>query len=175
MMTFAAAANAAAAQNKKKTYRICKWSGDCDADDEYYWRGGGDDDDEDTGTHTADERRYYKWYLAQSRVQWRDDDVDDSRRPVASVAPAVAANKKTIVAHVPFMNLTAAERAKKSKQFKFGLCSDCDAGLCNESDFVSKSRPNGAAPLMTCNACSEYFRSLSYMRVEEQKERGGCN
>lgn len=158
MMTFAAAA-----QNKKKTYRICKWSGDCDADDEYYWRGaGGDDDDEDTGTSTADERRYYKWYLAQSRVQWRDDDVDD-------------ANKKTIVAHVPFMNLTAAERAKKSKQFKFGLCSDCDAGLCNESEFVCKPRPNGAAPLMTCNACTEYYLSLSYMRVEEQKERGGCN
>jgi hypothetical protein len=177
MMTFAAAANAAAAaQNKKKTYRICKWSGDCDADDEYYWRGGGDDDDEDTGTSTADERRYYKWYLAQSRVQWRDDDVDDSRRPVASVAPAaVAANKKTIVAHVPFMNLTAAQRAKKSKLFNFGLCSDCDAGLCNESEFVCKPRPNGAAPLMTCNACSEYFWSLSYMRVEEQKERGGCN
>lgn len=163
MMTFAAAANAAASQ-KKKTYRICKWSGDCDADDEYYWRGaaGGDDDDEDSGTHTADEKRYYKWYLAQSRVQWRDDDVDD-------------ANKKTIVAHVPFMNLTAAERAKKSKQFKFGLCSDCDAGLCNESDFVCKPRPNGGAPLMTCNACTEYYLSLSYMRVEEQKERGGCN
>jgi hypothetical protein len=176
MMTFAAAANAAAAAQKKKTYRICKWSGDCDADDEYYWRGaGGDDDDEDTGTITADERRYYKWYLAQSRVQWRDDDVDDSRRPVAAVAPAaVAANKKTI-AHVPFMNLTAAERAKKSKLFNFGLCSDCDAGLCNESDFVCKPRPNGAAPLMTCNACSVYFWSLSYMRVEEQKERGGCN
>ncbi len=164
MMTFAAAANAAAAQKKKKTYRICKWSGDCDADDEYYWRGaaGGDDDDEDSGTHTADEKRYYKWYLAQSRVQWRDDDLDD-------------ANKKTIVAHVPFMNLNAAERAKKSKQFKFGLCSDCDAGLCNESDFVCKPRPNGGAPLMTCNACTEYFWSLSYMRVEEQKERGGCN
>ena len=175
MTTFAAAANAAAAaQNKKKTYRICKWSGDCDADDEYYWRGGGDDDDEDTGTSTADERRYYKWYLAQSRVQWRDDDVDDSRRPVASVAPAaVAANKKTI-AHVPFMNLTAAERAKKSKQFKFGLCSDCDAGLCNESDFVCKPRPN-AAPLLTCNACSDYFQTLVFMRVGCGEERGGCN
>jgi hypothetical protein len=172
MMTFAAAANAA--QKKKKTRSICKWSGDCDADDEYYWRGGGDDDDEDTGTITADERRYYKWYLAQSRVQWRDDDVDDSRRPVAAAPAAPAANKKTI-AHVPFMNLTAAERAKKSKQFKFGLCSDCDVGLCNESDFVCKPRPNGTAPLMTCNACTEYYLSLSYMRVEEQKERGGCN
>lgn len=165
MMTFAAAANAAnaaAAQKKKKTYRICKWSGDCDADDEYYWRGaGGDDDDEDTGTSTADEKRYYKWYLAQSRVQWRDDDLDD-----ANMEP---------IAHVPFMNLNAAERAKKSKQFKFGLCSDCDAGLCNESDFVCKPRPNGGAPLMTCNACTEYYLSLSYMRVEEQKERGGCN
>jgi hypothetical protein len=73
------------------------------------------------------------------------------------------------------MNLTAAERAKKSKQFKFGLCSDCDAGLCNESDFVSMSRPNGAAPLMTCNACSEYFQTLEFMRVGCGEERGGCN
>ena len=160
-------------KNKTTTTRtICKWSGDAEDD---CWRG--DDHDEDTVTMTADERRYIEWYHAQSRVQWRDDDVallaaSSAPAPAAPADPA-AANKKTIK-HVPFMNLTKEERGKKSKMFKFGLCSDCDAGLHDESEFVCKPRPN-AAPLLTCNACSDYFLNLEFMRVGCGEERGGCN
>lgn len=145
------------------TRTICKWSGDCD-DDEYSWR------DEDTVTMTADERRYINWYHAQKRVQWRDADVE------LPAARAAAANNKTIEhKHVPFMNLTKEERDKKSKLFKFGLCSDCDCGFDDEDDFVRKLRPN-AAPLLTCNACSDYYRNLAFMRVGCEEERGGgCN
>ncbi len=169
MMTFAAAASAAQ-KNKKKTQSICKWSGD---DDEYRWRC---DDDEDTGTLTADERRYIKWYHAHAHIQWRDADVDSpvAAAPVSRATADVCGADKTTTTHVPFMNLTWAERNKKRHLFKFGLCSDCDAGLDDESEFVCKPRPN-AAPLMTCNACSDYYRNLSYMRVDKQEERGGCN
>jgi hypothetical protein len=83
---------------------------------------------------------------------WRDDDLDDTP---AAVAPAAVA-KTTVVPHVPFMNLTKAERYKKSDRFKFGLCSDCDAGLDDESDFVCVPRPRGAF-IMTCNACHDYY------------------
>lgn len=154
---------------KKTTRTICKWSGDAE-DDEYSWR-----DDEDTVTMTADERRYIEWYHAQARVQWRDADVElPAARAAAS--PAAAANNKTIEhKHVPFMNLTKEERDEKSKLFKFGLCSDCDCGFDDEDDFVRKLRPN-AAPLLTCNACSDYYRNLAFMRVGCEEERGGgCN
>ena len=65
--------------------------------------------------------------------------------------------------HVPFMNLTKEERDKKSCRFKYGLCSDCDAGLGDESDFVCQPRPNGAFVMM-CNACHDYYQQLSYTR-----------
>lgn len=78
------------------------------------------------------------------------------------------------VLHTPFMNLTEEERVKKSVQFTFGLCSDCDAGLDDESEFVCETRPNGAF-VLTCNACSDYYRNLAFMRVEKPEERGGCN
>jgi len=114
-----------------------------------------DDDDEDTGRLTADEQRYLRWYAARARLLWRDDDLDDTPAAVAAVAPAAVA-KTTVVPHVPFMNLTKAERYKKSDRFKFGLCSDCDAGLDDESDFVCVPRPRGAF-IMTCNACHDYY------------------
>lgn len=157
---------------KKTTRTICKWSGD--TEDEYSWR---DDDhrDEDTVTMTADERRYIEWYHAQARVQWRDADVElPAARAAAGPAAAAAANKTIEHKHVPFMNLTKEERDKKSKLFNFGLCSDCDAGLHDESEFVCKPRPN-AAPLLTCNACSDYFLNLEFMHVGCGEERGGCN
>ena len=156
---------------KTTTRTICKWSGD--ADDEYSWRDDGRRD-EDTVTMTEDERRYINWYHhAQAHIQWRDDDVASPTASDAAPPPAAAANKKTKT-HVPFMNLTKEERDKKSKLFNFGLCSDCDAGLDDESEFVCKPRPN-AAPLMTCNACSAYYLNLAFMRVGCGEERGGCN
>ena len=119
-----------------------KWSGD---DEPIEYRRC--DEDEDTVTLTADEKRNLKWYNAQAHREWRDADADE-----------------TPVQHVPFcVNLTKEERDKKSKQFKHGLCSDCDAGLNNESDFVCQPRPNGAVAMM-CNACHQLYQRLTCVR-----------
>ena len=149
----ASAATTTAVQAKKMTQTQpprprWKWSG---GEEPIEYRR--DDDDEDTGTLTADEERYLQWYAAQARILLRNDDV---------VVPDA---KKTVVPHVPFMNLNKAERYKKSDRFKFGLCSDCDAGLDDESDFVCVPRPHGAF-IMTCNACHEYYfqKQLDYPR-----------
>ena len=75
--------------------------------------------------------------------------------------------------HVPFMNLTKEQRADKSEQFKFGLCSDCDAGLGDESDFVCEpSRPTGAF-VMRCNACYDHYQQVWLKRLD--CECAGCN
>jgi hypothetical protein len=161
-MTFAAAASAAA--QKKKTQQPTqrwRWSGG-EEPNEHRYR---DDDDEDTGRLTAHEILRIQWYSAQSRIQWRDDDVTPAR------VPTTAADDKTIP-HVPFMNLTKHERHKKSDQFKFGLCSHCDAGLGDESDFVCVPKPNGAF-IMKCNACHDYdyYLQLNY----HPGATSGCN
>ena len=75
--------------------------------------------------------------------------------------------------HVPYMNLTKEQRAEKSNQFKFGLCSDCDAGLGDESDFVCEpSRPTGAF-VMRCEACHDYYQQVWLKRAG--CECAGCN
>ena len=75
--------------------------------------------------------------------------------------------------HVPFVNLTKKQRADKSELFRFGLCSDCDAGLGDRSDFVCEpSRPTGAF-VMRCNACHDYYQQVWLKRVG--CECGGCN
>jgi len=156
MMNASAATTAVQANKTMKTKTTqpprprWKWSG---GEEPIEYRR--DDDDEDSGRLTADEERYLRWYAARARLLWRDDDLDDTPAAVAAVAPAAVA-KTTVVPHVPFMNLTKAERYKKSDLFKFGLCSDCDAGLDDESDFVCVPRPRGAF-IMTCNACHDYY------------------
>ena len=75
--------------------------------------------------------------------------------------------------HVPFMNLTKKQRADKSELFQFGLCSHCDAGLGDRSDFVCEpSLPTGAF-VMRCNACHDYYQKVWLKRVG--CECGGCN
>jgi len=123
-----------------------RWSGE---DDEPFPPGWDQDDDDE-----------------EAQKDWWDCDWDwDGMNPQYDDAA---------VLHTPFMNLTEEERGKKSVQFTFGLCSDCDAGLDDESEFVCETRPNGAFVLM-CNACSDYYRNLAFMRVEKAEERGGCN
>ena len=125
-----------------------RWSGE---DDEPFPPGWDQDDDEEE---------------AEAEQDWWDYDWDwDGMIPQYDAAA---------VLHTPFMNLTEEQRDKKSVQFTFGLCSDCDAGLDDESEFVCETRPNGAF-VLTCNACSDYYRNLALMRVEEPEERGGCN
>ena len=63
--------------------------------------------------------------------------------------------------HMPFMNLTKEERDKKRTEFKFGLCTNCDTGLSDKSEFV------GA---FVCNACNDY-----YARLAQPRACGGCN
>jgi hypothetical protein len=139
------------------------------------WRWSGDDEpieyrrcdeDEDTVTLTADEIRYIKWYNAQAHKEWRDADADS---PVA--LPTAAAAPVKTSPYVPFRHLTGAERNKKSDLFQFGLCSDCDAGLGDKSDFVCVPRPNGAF-LMTCHACHAYYQQLKKC---SHSAGGGCN
>jgi hypothetical protein len=72
---------------------------------------------------------------------------------------------------IPFMNLTKAERDKKSVGFKYGLCAHCDAGLADESEFVCEPRGLGCSWVMACNACHDYYQQLAYKRGCE----GGCN
>ena len=123
-----------------------RWSGE---DDEPFPPGWDQDDDDE-----------------EAEQDWWDYDWDwDGMIPQYDAAA---------VLHTPFMNLTEEQRDKKSVQFTFGLCSDCDAGLDDESEFVCETRPNGAF-VLTCNACSDYYRNLALMRVEEPEERGGCN
>ena len=64
----------------------------------------------------------------------------------------------------PVMNLTKEERDKKSTQFKFGLCANCDAGLSDKSEFM------GPIGDFVCNACNDY-----YARLAQPRACGGCN
>jgi hypothetical protein len=64
----------------------------------------------------------------------------------------------------PVMNLTKEERDKKSTQFKFGLCTNCDTGLSDNGEFVG---PVGG---FVCNACNDY-----YARLAQPRACGGCN
>ena len=73
--------------------------------------------------------------------------------------------------NVPFMNLTKEERAEKSKNFKFGLCCDCDYGLQDELEFICSSGANGGAKM--CNACHYYHMDL--FERSNDGEKGGCN
>jgi hypothetical protein len=73
--------------------------------------------------------------------------------------------------NIPFMNLTNEQRAEKSKNFKFGLCCDCDYGLQDEIEFVYRSGANGCAKM--CNACHYYHIDL--FEKNNDGEHGGCN
>ncbi len=131
-----------------------KWSGEDDEPDYSRW-----EDDNDTGTLTADEQRYIRWYHANAHREWRDADVADDDDPIP---------------HVPFMNLTREQRAKKSTQFKFGLCSHCDAGLSDKSEFVCEPRPNDTF-VFTCNRCNDYYTRIDCTyRVVDSNGGGGC-
>ena len=74
--------------------------------------------------------------------------------------------------HVPHMNLTKEQRAEKSKNFKFGLCCECDYGLQDELEFVCRIGANGGAKM--CNACHNYHMDL-FERSNDGEQEGGCN
>ena len=93
----------------------------------------------------------YSWEEHEDR--W-DEDED------AAVVAAYAENAENTIPYIPFMNLTKDERDKKGKQFKFGLCCECDAGLASENDFAYKSRGNGR--VMMCHPCNEYYFNVAY-------------
>jgi hypothetical protein len=81
--------------------------------------------------------------------------------------------EETAHVHVPYMNLTKEQRAEKSNLFQFGLCSDCDAGLDDRSEFVCEpSRPTGAF-VMRCEACHDYYQQVWLKRAG--CECAGCN
>ena len=116
--------------------KIAKWSGETETEEPDYDRWN-DHDDECTTTYKEHERKL-------KDAAWND----------------YAHAHDDATTYVPFMNLTKAERDKKGKQFRFGLCCECDAGLASENDFAYKSRGNGR--VMMCHPCNEYYFNLAY-------------
>ena len=143
MPTTAVNANA----QKKQPKMIAKWSGS-DEPQSYY-----DHEDNDTATLTRHEANYIRWYNTYDQSNWRNADEYEE------------------CTHVPFMNLTKEQRAEKSKNFKFGLCCDCDAGLDDKSEFVRETRLSGDVKM--CNVCHNYHMDVFERNVGG--EHGGCN
>ena len=149
MSTTAINASANANAQKKQPKMIAKWSGSDEPQSCY-----DHEEDTDTATLTRDEVNYIRWYHSIDHSNWRnaDDEYEECT-------------------HVPFMNLTKEQRAEKSKNFKFGLCCDCDAGLDDKSDFVRETRLSGDVKM--CNACHNHHMDVFEMRVGGK--HGGCN
>jgi len=176
--------NASANAQKKQPKMIAKWSGS-DEPQSYY-----DHEDTDTATLTREEVNYIRWYDSIDHSKWRNvDEENDARMAPAVVAISsfwttplsIASGEEPVFepeypeyeesTHVPFMNLTKEQRAEKSKNFKFGLCCDCDAGLYDKSEFVRQTRLSGDVKM--CNACHHYHMDVFERSVGG--EHGGCN
>ena len=181
------AQNVNAQKNQPKM--IAKWSGS-DEPQSYYNR----EDDDGITLKTAT-----KWYDVKYPEYDDGDDCHSEHDDVSPIAPAAVAAPSRISSsfwttplsiasgqepvfepeypeyeectHVPFMNLTKEQRAEKSKNFKFGLCCDCDAGLDDKSDFVRETRISGDVKM--CNACNNYHMDMFEKSVGG--EHGGCN
>lgn len=97
-----------------------------------------------------------------------DDDYDDGED-----AEEHGDCDENTIPHVPYMNLTPDERCNMSHNFKFGMCTHCDAGLDDESEFVCESRWQSTG--LVCNPCHKYYQRLAYLRVVDDKTYGGCN
>jgi len=79
----------------------------------------------------------------------------------ATVAPSVVTRPR----HTPGVKLTHEERMVKSDQHKFGLCSDCDAGLDDRADFVVGK--HATYTRLLCNDCSAYYaQACTALRVQ---------
>jgi len=167
------AINASANANAKKKQQpkmIAKWSGSS-SPQSYYNR----EDDDGITLKTAT-----KWYDVKYPEYDDGDDCHSEHDDVSPVAPHASGQEPVFepeypeyeeCTHVPFMNLTKEQRAEKSKNFKFGLCCDCDAGLDDKSEFVRQTRLNGDVKM--CNACHNYHMDMFERNIGG--EHGGCN
>lgn len=165
----------ATAQKEQQTgRRRWIWSGESDNSEEPNYGNWAYDHDDDTDT--SYEIAYSMWYDTHAHREWHDvdgddyyvddhDDHDDNDTVQQSQAHT----------RVPFMNLTKEQRDAKSAEFKFGLCSNCDAGLDDKSEFVCEPRggPTGSF-VITCNACYAYHQQVAFNRVD-YGSNGGCN
>jgi hypothetical protein len=148
------------------------WSGESDNSEEPNYGNWADDHDDDTDT--SYEIAYSMWYDTHAHREWHDVDgddyyVDDNDYVDDTVQQPQAHTR------VPFMNLTKEQRDAKSAEFKFGLCSNCDAGLDDKSEFVCEPRggPTGSF-VITCNACYAYHQHVAFNRLD-YGSNGGCN
>jgi hypothetical protein len=94
----------------------------------------------------------------------------------ANAASTVAPSVVTRHRHTPGVKLTHEERMVKSDQHKFGLCSDCDAGLDDRADFVVGK--HATYTRLLCNDCSAYnAQACTALRVQafltKMNESGG--
>ena len=94
-----------------------------------------------------------------------DDDGDDDQEH--------GDGDENTIPHVPYMNLTPDERYNMSHNFKFGMCTHCDAGLDDESEFVCE--PRWQSTVLVCNPCHKYYQRLASLRVVDDETYGGCN
>ena len=179
-------------QHAKPTRR---WSGDEDTFDSRWsdepgrrWTGA----DHDDRAMTLEEQESRKWYEKHAENDWVDNDmVDEPRHKCRGGEEPIEYYRdgkddddddhdddnddddENTIQHVPYMNLTPDERSNMSVNFKFGMCTHCDAGLDDESEFVCESR--WQSTVLVCNACHNYYRRLAYLRVVDDLSCGGCN
>ena len=189
MPTTAINAIASANAQKKQPKMIAKWSGSDEPQSCY-----DHEEDTDTVTLTREEVNYIRWYHSIDHSKWRNVDEENDVRVATTVAPhsrisssfwttplSIASGEEPMFepeypeyedcTHVPFMNLTKEQRAEKSKNFKFGLCCDCDASLDDKSEFVRQTRLSGEVKM--CNACHNYHMDVFERNIGG--EHGGCN
>ena len=138
-----------------------------------------------TAAGTGSVQKLTKLTMATAGCKWGEDtpgefrrwvedgddgeDGDEAEADDAAVAAAYAENAENTIPYIPFMNLTKDERDRKGRQFKFGLCCECDTGLAKQSDFVCK--PRGGGTVRMCRACNEYFFNVAY---QGGANRDGC-
>ena len=63
----------------------------------------------------------------------------------------------TVSNHTPGIKLTDKARAKKSVNYKYGLCCSCDAGFVRLTEFIYYWHPSGKYALSMCVACNRYY------------------
>ena len=74
---------------------------------------------------------------------------------MTSTIATTGTTETTKTAHTPVIKLTEIERAQKSCEHEFGICSSCDAGLDSQDDFVCSYVADDMK--VRCNACHNYF------------------
>jgi len=88
-------------------------------------------------------------------VCWNAANQETKKESMTSTIATTGTTETTKTAHTPVIKLTEIERAQKSCEHDFGICSSCDAGLDSHDDFVCSYVADDMK--VRCNACHNYF------------------